>query len=214
MSRTLRAVFNESNANKLPSAGLELPLGDALGVLPHFVRAAVVSNVLALPSNLKAARVVNCYSVAGTLTGPLTPTNIAVPTTGLVGTSASGDILFAPADAVTFAEVTYIPFEGPVISDLVQVAASVGTLLQGRGAQKILSVTVNTGLVLGAKTVDVRGTAGPAAGHAASQNDPTLVNFNATDVVTGTATITYVAQPGMGTTPISVGAQLEALVDF
>lgn len=212
MSRSLRTILNESNPNKLASACEVLPAGDAMGLLDKTVSGAVTSNVMTLPNNAKCAAVLRAFATAGTTTGFMTPIPTGAPATTQVGVTPTGDIIFnAATDAVTAAEVKYSPLEGPVISDLIQVASSAGTLNQSRKAHVLISAVVVTGVAPGAvATCDARGTASPASGHYALQLNGTQVKFNAAQVVTGTVLVTYVAQPGSGTTPAAVGANLDA----
>lgn len=200
MSRSLKSVLNESNPNKLASATQGVLLGSALAAAPMTAKGTVTSHVMVLPETAKAAFVLQAYSRAGTLKGYLKPelqVGGAVATTE-VGVNGNGDILFATADAVTDAEVIYVPVQGEIIEDLVTVAASVGTLNGSRKGALLLSVEVLSGIVLGTKIKDIRGTAAPASGHVALSDVGTTVLFNAADVVAGTARVRYIAQPGEG----------------
>ena len=202
MSRTLKTVLDEANPNKEPSAFQIAKAGSALGVVGAFVTGTVTSNKLTLPTGQKALQVLSAFSRVGTLTGYLTPiATETTPTTGQVAVNANGDIVFAVADAVTSAEVVYQPVEGEIYTDSVAVVASSATLLQSRRALKILSVSVVTGVIPGAKTVVARGTAAPTAGNVALNAAGAAVVFNAADVVAGTALITYIATPGVGNGP-------------
>lgn len=71
----------------------------------------VVSNVGAGLSLKTGGTLVAAESLAGTLTGALTiVARGATPTTGQAALGATGTFVFAGADAVTRARVTYIPF--------------------------------------------------------------------------------------------------------
>lgn len=199
MTRALETVLDEANPNKMDSAQQLLKAGQAYGQIAMFKSGAVTSNKMALPEGQKATQITRAYSRAGTLTGYLTPVAPeTVPTTGQVAVNANGDIVTAAADAVTQLEVEYIPVEGQILEDTVAVAASVATLPQSRRGQVLVSVSVVTGVIPGAKTVVARGTAAPTAGNCALSVLGTTVVFNAADVVAGTALIRYAAVPGVG----------------
>lgn len=200
MSRSLKAVLDEGQPQKLPSAAQEVLLGTCLLAAPLTAAGAVTTNKMVLPENAKAAVVLQAYSRAGTLTGYLKP-ELAVGgsvTTGEVGVDGDGNIIFASADAVTDAEVSYVPVQGPIYEELVTVAASAATLLQSHRGVILLEVEVLAGVTLGVKVKDIRGTASPASGHVALTNAGTGVLFNSADVVAGRARVKYVAQPGYG----------------
>ena len=76
-----------------------------------------------------------------------------------------------------------------------------------------MSATVVNGLVLGAKTVMLQG-ATPSAGQVALGVGNSTVAFNATDVVTGTATIVYYAMPGYGNAAASLATRLQSDIGF
>jgi hypothetical protein len=215
MSRSVRAVLNESNPSLVAMAEQVLPLGDAMALIPRTIFSAVTSNVIVLPNIAKARAVLKCFVRAGTLTGYLTPiSSEATPTTGQVGVSQTGDIEFASADAVTSAEVTYEPIEGDVVVETISVVAGtgVGTLLASKNALLLISATVLTGTTLGAKIVDDRAASAPATGHA-KLNLLGQATFAVADAVTQ-ASVTYIATPGIGAADPSVGTQLDSQVEF
>lgn len=208
MSRSARTILNEANPNKYPAGGQAVRAGDQLGVLPRTQSGVMaVANTVVLPETAKAARVLDAYSRAGAVTGRFTPVVDPTPLTAQAGINANGDIVFLPADAVTDSEVQYAPVEGPVIEDLIDVAANVGTLLQGRAASIILEVESLVGGATGVFTAVDRGTT-PVAGEAAIQDVPTAIEFAAADAVTR-ARVRYIAQPGVGTTQRSLGDELD-----
>lgn len=70
----------------------------------------VASNVGAALQGKRAAVLLSAVSLVGTLTGNLTPVvRGSTPTTGQAALGATGTFVFAGADAVTRARVTYIP---------------------------------------------------------------------------------------------------------
>lgn len=209
MSRTLQAVLNESNPNKVALAGQQMKMGDALSMgLAVFVTGSVSSNRLVLPEGRKAAAVIACYVRAGGVTGYFTPVApTAVLATTQVTIYPNGDLEFLGADAVTSVEVVYVPVDGTIYEESVPVAANVGTFLQSKRARTILSVTATAGGSTGAKTLLDRAAA-PAAGQASLRLDGTGVTFAGADAVTQ-ATIRYIATPGVGVAPDSIAERLD-----
>lgn len=215
--RPLRDVLDESNPNKTADANRLLRAGSAAALLPRTARVVVVAGtgVGLLPELAKAAQILRCYVSAGGVTGYFTPLKgDATPATTQVAISPTGDLLFLAADAVTEAEVVYVGDEGEIFEDVLVVAGSNATLPLGRRAVRLLSAEVLTGLVLGAKAIDDRGTAA-GAGEATLSVTGAIAQFNATDVVAGTARVRYIAFPGDGTgTPEPIGAVLDTDVGF
>lgn len=199
MSRPLLEALNASNPNNLPAATAAVRLGDALGVAPMRARGVVTAGVLVLPERFRAAAILAAFATAGAVTGQKTPVpqGTAVATTE-VGINAVGNVLFnVGTDAVTEAEVHYVPFEGQLIEELVTVAASAAVFNFSRKGNLLLAATVVTGVIPGAKTVDFRAVV-PAAGEVTLNALGTGVTFNAADVVAGSATVRYIAQLGVG----------------
>ena len=115
MGRKLESVGNEGNPNKVGDFNKSVKIGSALLLGAQSVRAAASGNKLA-PAK-KALVALGGFAVAGGTTGPLVPAaSPLAPATGEVGVDLSGDLIFASADAVTEAEVTYLPLEGDTIS--------------------------------------------------------------------------------------------------
>lgn len=215
MARTLRAAANSSLLPNMGAIGYSMQWGDAMTGARMSVNGAVTSHVLTLPNQYKASMILKAYSRAGSTTGELAYVTGGAPTTGQISTTPTGDIICATADAVTSLEVDYMTFDGPLITELVTVASSVATLNASKAAYCLISATVVTGASPGAVTPVARGTASPSSGQAAIQDDPTKVNFNAAQVVAGTATLVYVAQGGVGNgAGQKLKARLEADVDF
>lgn len=215
MSRTVQTVLDESNPNKAPDALHGVKVGTALAVVPRYVQATVASHTLTLPNTAKCAAVMAAYSMAGTLTGRLTPVIGSTVATGEVGISVTGNVLFASADAVTSAEVIYMPQEGDTVTESIPVSsAGVGTPLASKTAVILISANLTTGSSTGAKTVVARG-GSPSAGQACVSNTG-LISFNATDAGAsgGLATVTYVVRPGSGESTESLANRLAASVDY
>lgn len=200
MSRPLSDALNESNPNKLPNAGHDALLGSALQKNPaQFGTFAVASDIATLPDGAKAAQVLSVFVRAGGATGYFVAApEETTPAAGEFAVNAMGDVEFAAADAVTSAEIVWVPCEGDVITETMQVTASAGTFLQSRRARKLLSVTVDVGVSTGAKGINPRGSAA-AAGLVAINTAGTGLVFDAADVVDGSATISYIATPSQGT---------------
>lgn len=199
MARILRDALNEANPNKIASALQQLQCGSAFGVAPMFVKGAVTSNVLVLPDNAKAAfGLVALATAAGSVAGVKTFTTGVVATTEFA-INGAGNIVFFGTDAVTAAEVYYIPAQGEVFEETVVVDSSTGTFTASRGAVVLLEAEVVDGLIPGSKTISAR-SATPGAGAVALSLVGTTVAFNAADVVSGTARLKYVVTPGTGST--------------
>lgn len=210
MARSIQTILDESNPNKAPDALHGVKAGTALAAVPRFVVGTVTSHVLTLPNNAKAAAVISAYSRAGTLTGQLTPVkNAAAVATTQVGINPAGNILFATADAVTSAEVVYMPQEGDLVTETIPVTSGgIGSPLASKNAIRLISANLVTGSSTGAKTVVARGSS-PSAGEACLGNTGTIL-FNSTDAGAsgGTATVTYIACPGVGSATPSLASRL------
>lgn len=210
MSRSLRTILNECNPNRTSTALRDARVGELLAKVPRTRRFAVVSNKIVLPDNAKADVILNCYVTAGTVSGQFTPVYDSTPATTQVSTDAQGNIVFLNTDAVTEAEITYIPFEGDVIEETLPCVASLFTPSASRKMLCCLSAEAITGTVIGVKTVDDRATAAPATGHAALNKLGTGVLFNnGTDAVL-TAKVKYIATPGFGDRAAALGVNLDA----
>ncbi len=208
MGRSLREIANQGDQNKLGALFQAGRLGTALALIPRFYKGAVASHVMTLPQNARAVAILRAFATAGTLTGNMAPITTGAPTTGQVGITATGNIIFATADAVTAAEVTYVSAEGDVIEEIVPVVSHVGAPSSSRGAVILLEAEALTGTSVGVKTVDFRGAA-IAAGEAGINVLGTGITFATADAVTR-ARIKYVATPGVGNgTKAAIGTNLD-----
>lgn len=206
MSRILKTVLNEANPNRLPSALQVAMVGTALGIIARTVRVPVSGNVAVLPENARAQALLNVFVSAGTVNGQFgTLAPNATPTTTNAAINAQGNVAFFGTDAVTEAEITYIPVEGEIVEDVLTVASNVGLLHGSRKALVILEA-FDTSSGSSALTVLARGSANPAAGNTRIDTTGASLRFEA--AVTS-ATVRYVAEP-----LVSVGAALESSVDF
>jgi len=211
---TVREGLNNGNPNSIPHLLQMAGAGEALALIPRTVRGAVASHKLTLPEKAKAARVLIAYGM-GTTSGyksALAAGSSAAPATGEVTVNAQGDIVFATADAITSATVTYVAVEGEVFEETVDVVANEGVLLGTRRATLLLGATRTAGGALGACTI-VQRPGVPAAGQAAiGAADDSKVAFAAADAVTR-ATVRYLAVPGIGNVQRKgVGEALELTV--
>lgn len=212
----VRTLLNLANPQFIADAERAVRLGETLALIPRSLRSVVTSNAIVLPNDGKAIRVISCFVVAATTgTGTyFTPTQTeAAPSTTQVGVSPTGDIVFASGDAVTLAEVVYEVCEGDVVTEVINVASSVGTLNGAKAAKKLISASVVTGVVVGPiASIDARATASPATGHAALQATGLTVNFNSDQVVGGTVSVTYIATPSVGSAQLSLTDRLASQV--
>jgi len=217
MARALRVSANEGLQPKLGAVAQSVRAGDAWTGCRMAVTGLVpdANEVSALPDGFKASMVLKAYAAAGAATGELAYVTGGAPAAGEISTTPDGNLVTNAADAVTSLEAAYMTYDGQVVTDVVTVTASVATFNASRAAYALISATVDAGVIPGAKTVVARGTAAPAAGQVAVQDDPTTVNFNAADVVNGSATLVYVAQGGVGNGVAgTLKDRLEAQVDF
>lgn len=209
MSRTLRYILNEANPNRLGNALQLARFGDFLARAPRTIRATVSSNKIVLPDNAKCERVLACFVTAGTVSGWFEPIHDSTPATTRVSPNAQGDIVFLSTDAVTEAEVTYLPYEGEVVEETVVCSASLALASGGRRVQLVLEAEALAGSVTGVKTINDRA-ASPATTTANANLLGTGVQFNnGTDAVTR-ARIKYIAMPGVGSAKGALGANLDS----
>jgi hypothetical protein len=171
MARSLAAVLNEGNPNKVPTAVQSARMGDILALSPRKASGVVTAGILSLPENARAAAILSARVTAGTTLGPKTPAVPAasasgVPATTLVTTSPEGHVSFNVAtDAPSAAEVVYVAEEGDIIEEVIPVVpgTGVGTPLAGKTLVRLLSATILTGGVTGACTVKYIATPGVGA---------------------------------------------------
>lgn len=205
---TVKELLNQANPNNVSELMQRLPAGNAFAQGPQFARGPVTGNVLVLPESAKARAVTACYVSAGTETGEFSPVaKGTTPATGEVSINSAGNIQFLAADAVSEAEVHYIPVEGAIREVELGVASNVATLPGGTGAVQLLEVESLAGTLTGTLAIAGRA-ATPTTGQAASDLAGTGVAFAAADAVTR-ARIKYVETPGLGNAP---GSVLSALI--
>jgi len=218
MASDVFTELDKANPNNVPDL---LRLGKAGSGLHQTVArfhtdtvGTVTANILTLPTGAKARQILRCWVTVGGSTGNKTVAVAeATPGAGACAVNQNGDIEFAAADAVTQAEVTYIPVEGELVSETIPVTAGgAGTFLRSKRATMLMSASLNAPAAApGASIIDDRGT-GAAAGHAQLTVAGTGVEFNAADcTAVCSADVTYYAVPGVGTgVDDDFGARLEA----
>jgi len=219
MASTVKAELSRANPNQIANMANLSQLGDGLGIVPRTELVTVAANVGVLSQ--PAASLVAVFATAGGATGELDliKRNGAV-IAGDCAINAVGNVVFAAADAVTEAEITYIPIEGEEFTETIPVTlGGVGTLLQTRRAIQLTAATlVAPAATPGAKTLVARGTLVGAlgAGEAALQAGGTTIAFVAAEAAAAcTATVTYLAFPGEGEgTEDPFGDRLDAEVDL
>jgi len=195
MPRSLKDILNTGDQNKLGAVAKIGRVGDLLAMGARRVRGTVTSHVLTLPDYARAEQILSAFAIAGTLTGELTPIRRGTVATTQAAINATGSVVFATADAVTEAEVVYIPTEGDIVEETIIVASDVGALLN-RKSHRLLEVTALEGTPLGAFTVVGRG-ATPTTTQAALSLGGDTVVFASADTVTK-ARVRYIASPGIG----------------
>jgi len=210
MSRSLRSALNESNPNKIAAGGREVGLGNALSrglMFKAGAVGAVTAHVMVLGNTEKAKSIIAAYSRVGTLTGVLTPIQGPGPVTTQVGITDDGNIIFAAADAVTDAEVSFLTHEGAVVTKVVPVVSDIATLPSGSRAALLVAGSSLAGTLTGDFAVEARGTT-PTTGEVAITDTGETIEFAAADAVTS-CEVTYIEQPDSGAS-VGVNTALEA----
>jgi len=191
MARSIRNILDQGDLNKLGAAAQQQALGSTLNLTPASAVLTAVAGVALLPDDAAAAQVLMAWDrtngVYLTVAAPET-----VAGAGQVSVSPTGDLRVDPA--CLSVEVLYLAMEGTLVTETLQVAASAATFLSSKVSRRILSASVVTGIIPGAKVVAARGSA-PAATGVALTDDGAGIVFNAADVVAGSCTVTYLASP-------------------
>lgn len=200
MPRPLRQALNQALTNNQVDAMRGIRSGDAFEQSGMFISGGQGDFTgFALPEAAKASAILTAFATTGT-PGFLTVVN-GTPAAGEIAVSPTGDIALNIADSITNVELVYMPQEGAIFEDLVDVAASVSTLLQSRGGVILLEAEVLTGVIPGVKAVIARASAATAS-SASLDAAGTGITWDITDVVVGTARIKYYATPGVGGQPL------------
>jgi hypothetical protein len=197
-----KTIFSNGDMNRIGATCRETKLGNGLSVIPRTFQGTVTSHVLTLPTTAKAMALLNVVALEGTVDGIFTVVvKDSAPATTEAAITPTGDVIFQATDAVTSAEIVYVPVEGTWFQDNVVVSAAGAAILRSsRRAIQLLAASLDTGggvAVPGAKTIVARADGAPSAGQARLEVNGLTVYFNGTDAGTGgTATITYLAAPG------------------
>ena len=191
---SLREVLNDITPHNLAEYLAQLDLGDVLVSLPTALRnkvpaadayALATLQVVKLPDNAKASVILRATGRTGTTTGEFAAQAFgATPTTGQVAVTPAGDIAFLGTDAVTLADVVYVPEKGKVVEITLPVASNVLTLPTSLSAVLLLEAEATEATSTGKKIPLVPGAGAPSAGQARLNVAKTTVTFNGTDAVT------------------------------
>jgi len=219
MSSTVQEELTKRTINNLAELIQRAELGDGLAQCTIRMERLTTPTAHIFTPSVKARQILRCWASAAGSTGDKT---VAVPEStpgaGACAVDPNGNIEFAAADAVTVAEVLYIPVEGETITETIPVTAGgIAVFNNSRQAAQILTATlVAPAATPGAKTPVARGTAAAAVGAGGcSVNDTGLgIEFLPAEAgVACTANVTYIAFPGVGTgTQDGFQARLEAEV--
>lgn len=215
MASTVRAELDKAAPVNAAELQRLAKLGSALAAGQRSELLTVTSHIASLA--LPARALLDVYIVAATAgTGQATIlTKGGTPTSsGDCAIDEDGNVLFLAADAVTSAEITYIPIENDLITETISVTTGgLGTFNNSKSCAQLVSATLNSPAATpGAKGIVARGTASPGAGTCAVQDDGTTVQFVAGEAGSAcTADVVYHAFPGVGTgAQDSLGDRLEA----
>jgi hypothetical protein len=200
---TRRCQFDQANPNFLPDLFRKMALGSYLQGQDFQVRrqvgtGAAGSNqlaannnnlpaltVLTLPDGGKCSLVYRCtVRASGVVNGEFAPQVYGTtPITRQVAPTPNGDLAFLGLDAVTDADVIYVPERGDVIEIVLPVTLATGVCtlpawLTTRGVVLLEEAVVLEGTVLGPKIVLVPAAGAPAAGFVQLSVAKTLVQFD------------------------------------
>lgn len=196
LANSLKTIGNRITDGQIGAFLKYIQFGTILIGLPTALRAAAPAadpsslatlQVVKLPDDAKAASLVRVTVRAGVAPGELAILAFgATPITGQAAVTASGDIAFLAADAVTDADIIYIPEQHEVVEFQTDVVANVLTIPAAYASKAILieEVTADLGTALGRKVVLVPGAGAPAAGQARLNLAKTTVTFAGADAVT------------------------------
>lgn len=147
-------------------------------------------DVIVLPDDVKASRLMRCYVRAGSVTGEFTEKAGygTTPTTGTVGVTPCGDLAFLHADGVTNADVTYVPENGECIDLVLAVNPSTGVCqipasFAARGVATLLRAESKSGTLLGRMTILVPSNSAPSSTRANLNVAKSQVLFAVADAV-------------------------------
>lgn len=199
--RQLQEAINRGNTQAWAAAMQALGFGDMIRALPTYLRKKnpnaagtnaynlATLHVLVLPEDAKAHSIERTTVRAGGATGEFTAQAYgATPATTQVAVTPSGDIAFLAADAITDADLCYIPEKGDVAELTLSATAAneitLPTPWTTQGVVLLTEVEVTKGTATGKKIILVPNNANPAAGRANLDIAKGKVLFQATDAVT------------------------------
>lgn len=204
---SVREALNRLDASAIADVFRGVALGDVLRGLPVYLRAVAPNNsgtpqnvstegVVQLPEDAKAAFIFRCtVKASGVTNGEFTVEPYGTtPATTQVAVAPNGDIVFLASDAVTSADIIYLPQKGDVLGNLAFSKLGVTSLTlsvdsTGKAiipapyaglAILLMQANVTAGTVTGQKQILVPATAATAAGKAALSQDGKSVWLNHT----------------------------------
>ena len=242
---SLRQSLNRADANTLADILRTLSIGDVVRAMPVYLRSVSAGvtgaqpqqlatlGTVVLPEDAKAATILRCtVKAAGVALGEFTVVAYGTtPTTTQVAIAPNGDIVFLGSDAVTSADIVYIPQKGDVLGQLAntsqtQTAAGAGNgvtslflpVVPGTGvctipsaysgkAVLLMQAVALTGTVTGQKIILVPAGAAVATTKAALSTDQTKVWFAIADAVT-TCQVDLLVDSGL-----AGGSEINALLE-
>jgi len=215
MASTVKAELDKANPNNVADLFRLAKIGSGLAVTPRSELVTVASHLGTLSQ--PAAAILHCYATVGTTMGVMHPVaSLTTPSTTECAVNEAGQVEFAAGDAVTAAEVTYVPIEEDLITETIPVTAGgLGTFNASKSCAQLVSATLNSpASVAGLNTALDRGTliGVLATTQCAVQFAGTTVQFYATDAGSVcTADVVYHAFPGVGTgSKTALGDRLDA----
>lgn len=213
-----REALNNPDNTQLTTALKTIGFGDLLtaNVNAHLRKQAPLVNtglaspenlstedVIVLPDQAKASRILRCTVRAGSVTGEFTEKAGfgTTPTTGTVAVTPSGDLAFLHTDLVTNADVSYVPERGDVFTWTLSVNPSTGVCalpvtFAARGVILLLQANVQAGTIIGRMNVVVPSATNPTSTKACLNVAKTQVLFATADAVTR-ATIKVLVAPAI-----------------
>jgi hypothetical protein len=221
---SVREALNRLDVSAIADAFRGVALGDVLRGLPVYLRGVAPNNsgtpqnvstegVVQLPEDAKAAYIFRCtVKASGVTNGEFTIESYGTtPSTTQVAVAPNGDIVFLASDAVTSADIIYLPQKGDVlgnnqysklgVTSLTLSVSSTGQALipapYAGLAVLLMQANAIAGTVTGQKQILVPATSATAAGKAALSQDGKSIWFNhATDGVTQ-ATVDILVASGL-----------------
>jgi hypothetical protein len=236
---SVREALNRLDVSAIADAFRGVALGDVLRGLPVYLRGVAPNNsgtpqnvstegVVQLPEDAKAAFIFRCtVKASGVADGEFTIEPYGTtPATTEVAVAPNGDIVFLASDAVTSADIIYLPQKGDVLgnnqySKLGVTSLTLSVLSTGQAllpapyaglAVLLMQANVTaagTGGVTGQKQILVPASAATAAGTAALSKDGKSIWLNhTTDLPTQVVVDVLVASGLVSTAQLPNGGQV------